>query len=126
MRKLLFEYGLPYSLTVVLLLGLWELGSRNINPMFFPSLATVWESFIRMISGNLMLQIGVSLARILAGFIIGSLLGIFLGLWMGGIPIVRSTLSGIIEYLNFHTISATPMGSISRHPQEHAGITAFF
>ena len=101
MKKLLVGYALPYSLTVVLLLGLWELGSRHINPLFFPSLTTVWESFIRMVLGDLLLQTAVSLARILSGFIIGSLLGVFLGLWMGGIPIVRSTLSGIIEFFRF-------------------------
>ena len=101
MKKLLVGYVLPYSLTLVLLLGLWELGSRLINPLFFPSLTTVWESFIRMILGDLLLQTGVSLVRILTGFMIGSLLGVFLGLWMGGIPIVRSALSGIIEFFRF-------------------------
>ena len=101
MKKLLVGYVLPYSLTLVLLLGLWELGSRLINPLFFPSLTTVWESFIRMVLGDLLLQTGVSLVRILTGFMIGSLLGVFLGLWMGGIPIVRSALSGIIEFFRF-------------------------
>ena len=101
MKKLLVGYVLPYSLTLVLLLGLWELGSRLINPLFFPSLTTVWESFIRMVLGDLFLQTGVSLVRILTGFMIGSLLGVFLGLWMGGIPIVRSALSGIIEFFRF-------------------------
>ena len=101
MKKLLIGYVLPYSLTLVLLLGLWELGSRLINPLFFPSLMTVWESFIRMVLGDLFLQTGVSLVRILTGFMIGSLLGVFLGLWMGGIPIVRSALSGIIEFFRF-------------------------
>lgn len=101
MKKLLVGYVLPYSLTLVLLLGLWELGSRLINPLFFPSLTTVWESFIRMVLGDLLLQTAVSLVRILTGFMIGSLLGVFLGLWMGGIPIVRSALSGIIEFFRF-------------------------
>ena len=101
MKKLLIGYVLPYSLTLVLLLGLWELGSRLINPLFFPSLMTVWESFTRMVLGDLFLQTGVSLVRILTGFMIGSLLGVFLGLWMGGIPIVRSALSGIIEFFRF-------------------------
>jgi len=101
MKKLLVGYVLPYSLTLVLLLGLWELGSRLINPLFFPSLTTVWESFIRMVFGDLLLQTAVSLVRILTGFMIGSLLGVFLGLWMGGIPIVRSALSGIIEFFRF-------------------------
>ena len=55
MKKLLVGYVLPYSLTLVLLLGLWELGSRLINPLFFPSLMTVWESFIRMVLGDLFL-----------------------------------------------------------------------
>ena len=101
MKKLLVGYVLPYSLTLVLLLGLWELGARLINPLFFPSLTTVWESFTRMVLGDLLLQTAVSLVRILAGFMIGSLLGVFLGLWMGGIPIVRSALSGIIEFFRF-------------------------
>ena len=101
MKKLLVGYVLPYSLTLVLLLGLWELGSRLINPLFFPSLTTVWESFTRMVLGDLLLQTAVSLVRILTGFMIGSLLGVFLGLWMGGIPIVRSALSGIIEFFRF-------------------------
>ena len=52
MKKLLVGYVLPYSLTLVLLLGLWELGSRLINPLFFPSLTTVWESFTRMVLGD--------------------------------------------------------------------------
>ena len=60
MKKLLVGYVLPYSLTLVLLLGLWELGSRLINPLFFPSLTTVWESFTRMVLGDLFLQTGES------------------------------------------------------------------
>ncbi|MBI4242388.1 MAG: ABC transporter permease [Candidatus Rokubacteria bacterium] len=95
------ELALPYGLTVLLLVSLWEFASRRINPLFFPGPTTVWRSFLALASGDLAAHVGVSLVRILTGFLLGSLVGIPLGLLMGGIPVIRRLLDGTVEFFRF-------------------------
>lgn len=101
MRGILLDRVLPYSLTILLLLGLWEMGSRMINPLFFPSLETVGESFVRLATDDLWAQILVSLLRIWTGFLLGSLLGMVLGILMGGLPLARGMLYSVVEFFRF-------------------------
>lgn len=70
----------------VSLLAIWELLSRTetIDPRYWPAPSTLWPTFLRLMRENdLASDIGISLFRIVAGFLLGTIPGILLGLAMG-------------------------------------------
>lgn len=79
----------------VLVLSIWEILSRTraINPIFWPPPTTLWGTTMTLFTErNLLGDIGISLYRILAGFVIGTIPGIALGLAMGLFWPVRAFL----------------------------------
>lgn len=70
----------------VVVLGLWEAFARTgrINALFFPPPTLVFRTIFAMtLSGELPLEVGVSLRRVLIGFAIGGGPAVALGLAMG-------------------------------------------
>ena len=70
----------------ILILALWEFLSRTalIDPRFFPPPTSIIRTFWELAaSGVLFVHVGVSLTRILGGFLLGTIPGIILGLLMG-------------------------------------------
>lgn len=68
------------------LLLVWEILSRTetIDPLFWPAPSSLWGTTISLFTERgLLADIGISLYRILMGFVIGALPGIILGLAMG-------------------------------------------
>lgn len=89
------------------LLGLWTLASAKewVAPQILPPPLNVATTLLELLrSGELPLNIGISLARVAAGFLVGATLGLLLGLAMG--------LSRTVEdYLHplFKAISQVPV-----------------
>lgn len=88
MRPLLERHGdrLIGVLSPVLLLVVWELLVRFqwISPMFFPAPSSIAATFVKMArGGELWLNVGVSLRRLLLGFVIGGVPALLLGIVMG-------------------------------------------
>ena len=70
----------------VILLLVWEALSRTetINPLFWPPPSSLWETTKTLfLEKDLLGDIGISLYRIIAGFLVGTVPGIALGLAMG-------------------------------------------
>lgn len=70
----------------ILILVIWELLSwlEWINPLFWPRPSSLWPTAMDMFQNrDLMGDIGISMYRIIAGFIIGTVPGVLLGLAMG-------------------------------------------
>jgi NitT/TauT family transport system permease protein len=68
------------------ILALWEFLSRTsvIDPRFFPPPTSIIHTFYELASsGTLFAHVGVSLTRILFGFLLGTIPGVVLGLLMG-------------------------------------------
>ncbi len=77
---------------VAALAGLWEFGARfgALNPFLLPPLSVVlgriWED---LIAGTVLVDLGLTLYRALAGFAIGAVIGIPLGILMARSALVR-------------------------------------
>ena len=88
MRPLLERHGdrLIGFLSPLLLLCVWELLARFhvVNPLFFPAPSSIVEKFTQLAgSGELWVNVGVSLRRLFWGFVIGGLPALVLGIVMG-------------------------------------------
>lgn len=77
---------------VAALAGLWEFGARfgALNPFLLPPLSVVlgriWED---LVAGTVLVDLGLTLYRALAGFAIGAVIGIPLGILMARSALVR-------------------------------------
>ncbi len=88
MRPLLERHGdrVVGILPPLILLLLWEMMVRShlISPHFFPAPSSIVAAFVRLSeTGELWSNIGVSLRRLLLGFIIGGIPALLLGIAMG-------------------------------------------
>jgi 1,4-dihydroxy-2-naphthoate octaprenyltransferase len=82
-------------LSPILLIGLWELAARAgwIDMRFFSSPSRVFETLGALVSdGSLFHDLGVSLTRIVQGFLLGGLPAIVVGLLMGISPVMRALI----------------------------------
>lgn len=90
------------AITPLILLALWEVGARSgfVDARFFPAPTTIGVALVEMaVGGELWEHIGVSLVRILIGFLLGAIPGIALGLVMGFVPIVRAAFRPLVDAL---------------------------
>lgn len=87
-------------ISVALFLSMWLTLSANMKPIFFPGPSTVVRTAVQMIlDGTLVEHVGVSLFRILTGWVTGALLlGIPIGLVMGHIRLIRELVDPFIEF----------------------------
>jgi NitT/TauT family transport system permease protein len=87
-------------LSPLLVLALWELGvlAGMIDDRFFPPPSQIASTFWDMLmSGELLTNVGVSLLRIIGGFMLGAIPGLLVGLAMGIFKPVRMLLRPIIS-----------------------------
>ncbi len=97
-----FERGGPI-LSGAAALMVWELLSRSgaISPMFFPPPSSIAFVVSEMISGGgLFVDIGVTVVRVLAGFLIGAGSAVVVGLAMGTWPRVAAQLDPWVAALH--------------------------
>ncbi|WP_040292462.1 ABC transporter permease [Acetonema longum] len=87
-------------LSPLTLLLIWEILSRLqvIDVRLFSRPSLIFQSFIPLLlSGELLLNTGVSIQRVILGFIAGSAPGIILGMSMGLSPLIRSAIEPMIQ-----------------------------
>ena len=86
----------------ILILVIWEFLSRAaiIDPRFFPAPSLIIAEFFHLgATGQLFHHVGVSLYRILGGFLLGVIPAIIIGLLMGMYLPIRFTLQPIVMAL---------------------------
>ena len=79
-------YAVEYMALVVVILVVWiVMGSTGkLNPVIMPSLSKVGSTFLSLIeSGNIWENLGISVWRVLQGYLLASVLGIVLGILIG-------------------------------------------
>ena len=75
-----------------------------VRDLFLPGPADVWAGFVELIQDgykgrSLLEHIGVSLFRVLAGFLSGAAVGTLLGLGMGYLPRLNAIAAPFVEFL---------------------------
>ena len=82
--------------------GLWEIVSRSgiVNIVLFPPPSTVLTAIIDWLqSGQLLIDFGMSLSRVIVGFAVGAVLGIVVGILTGRYRLISSLLSPLFQLL---------------------------
>jgi len=92
--------GLMGPLVFVVIIGLWELGSRTgfISGLVLPAPSEAFEAFRQLYdSGLLFVHLSASLQRLLVGWTVGSTLGVIVGLMIGLSSIARAGLAPLVS-----------------------------
>lgn len=94
---------LVYAASIVSMVALWHFISTTFfEPAFFPPPGLVLSTGIEMVrNGELAKHVGISLQRILLGFLIGSLVAAPVGLLMGSNRIIRAIFEPYINFFRF-------------------------
>ena len=94
---------LIYIASILAMIVLWHVVATTFfKPQFFPPPLLVLSTGIEMVeSGELFEHIGISLQRILTGFLIGSAIAAPVGLVMGSVPIVRAFFDPYVQFFRF-------------------------
>lgn len=91
-----------YAASVAGGIFLWHVVALRFHVTVFPS---PWETFVEsldlLFSGEIFLHSGVSLFRILMGFVLGSCIAVPLGLLMGVNDFVRRSIEPVSEFFRF-------------------------
>jgi NitT/TauT family transport system permease protein len=100
--KLKPEY-LIYAGSIVGMILLWHfVATTFFKPQFFPGPLLVLATGEEMVaSGELFEHIGISLQRILLGFLIGSAIAAPIGLIMGSVRFVRAIFDPYVQFFRF-------------------------
>jgi sulfonate transport system permease protein len=88
-------------------LALWSVASRHewVAPQILPAPGTVWQTLVEQArSGDLFVNFGISLGRVLVGFTLGCVIGVALGVAMGLSRRVEDYISP-----TFNAISQVPV-----------------
>lgn len=99
--------GLFWSIVSVAAIGLlWTIAAyfEWTNPIFFPSPATTWNQFINVLTEGyrnttLLEHIGISVYRLMTGFILGCLVGIPIGFAMGLSRLWNGLWHPVVEFM---------------------------
>jgi NitT/TauT family transport system permease protein/taurine transport system permease protein len=97
------------SASILLAFLLWQfLSTYVVNPFLIPPPLEVFRTAVPMLmSGEILVDVSISMTRILVGFITGSAAAIVLGVLLGRIKLLHDLLDPIIELLRF--LSPTAM-----------------
>lgn len=97
--KKLVDYGFITWIGIFLL---WQLASVKNNPDFFPGPVATMKGMIELSEdGSLFHYMGISLWRVMRGWILGSMLAIPTGLLLGRIPILRKLIEPFLHFIRF-------------------------
>jgi ABC-type nitrate/sulfonate/bicarbonate transport system permease component len=96
-------------LSVALGFLIWQILSTFVfNPFLVPPpVAVIRAAFPMIVSGEILLDVSVSMVRVLVGFVVGSCAGIILGVLLGRIRLLNDLLDPVIELLRY--LSPTAM-----------------
>jgi NitT/TauT family transport system permease protein len=94
---------LIYAASIIGMIVLWHVVATTFfKPQFFPSPPQVLAATQEMVaSGELFEHIGISMQRILMGFLIGSAIAAPMGLLMGSVPFVRAIFDPYAQFFRF-------------------------
>ena len=102
-----------FIVPILIFIILWHIISTSgfVNITLFPPPTKVFLAFAELWnSGELLLDIEVSMWRVFAGLFIGSLLGIFFGLLTGRINIINKSLSPLFHaFRSFPPVAIIPL-----------------
>jgi ABC-type nitrate/sulfonate/bicarbonate transport system, permease component len=99
--NLIFENALMFMVPLLIII-IWEISGwkKLINVSVLPMPSTIWQTILDMLqSGELLKHIGVSLLRVMEGYIIGSFLGVLIGILMGLVRKLNKAFALIVEVL---------------------------
>jgi NitT/TauT family transport system permease protein len=104
LRTMLLTFG-----SLVMGLAIWQfLSSVLFNPFLIPPPSEVYRTALPMLAtGEIFADIGISMSRILVGFVSGSAAAIVAGVLLGRIRLLHDLLDPIIELLRY--LSPTAM-----------------
>lgn len=86
-------------LSIIVGLGIWQIADFSL-PTLVAGPIQVWSTFVQdMIQGTLLLNVGVSLRRVLLGFIIALVFAIVLGFVLGWYQLIRIFFNPWIQFL---------------------------
>src|ERR1700694_400199 len=104
-RRIVFTLGIA---SFVVILTVWSLASVVIdNPLFAPSPARVWTSWVdMMLHRNFLSDIGWRAFRIIGGFLSAAVMAVPLGLLMGSFEVVRSFFQPPLNFIRYMPASA--------------------
>lgn len=87
---------------VAAVLGFWQFAAADLDPAVLPSPVDValsaWEM---LLDGSLMANIGISVQRVLLGWVLGCLIAIPVGILAGSSVYVRSAIDPFIHFFRF-------------------------
>lgn len=88
------------SIPLFLLLWQWVSDAEIVNPLLFPPPTRVAEAFLRWAQdGPLLMDVAMSVSRVLVGFVAGAVIGIFIGLLTGRYRLIASFLTPVFGIL---------------------------
>jgi ABC-type nitrate/sulfonate/bicarbonate transport system permease component len=93
---------LTLILSIPVFLAIWELISRSeiVNPVLFPPPSLVAVALYNWaMDGSLLLDLGMSISRVVVGFIAGALAGILIGILTGRYRFFSNLLSPLFQLL---------------------------
>lgn len=94
--------GFVGPLVFIVLIALWELGSRTgvISNIALPAPSQAFSAFMDLVhTGMLWKHLGASLYRLIVGWTLGSILGIVVGLMIGLFSLARAGLLPLVSAL---------------------------
>lgn len=97
-----FNSAIIYVASVTGFLLAWWLASLTTLPVFLPSPLLTGETAIQLTrSLDLPKAVGISLFRIISGWLLGAAVGVPLGLLMGRSPLIRKLATPYVEFFRF-------------------------
>lgn len=92
-----------YTLSFVTIFGIWHVMATYVSPspLFSPPIPVLQRLVQMTTTGVIFEHIGISLQRILLGFMLGSSAGILIGLLMGNIRFIKHFFEPYINFFRF-------------------------
>jgi NitT/TauT family transport system permease protein len=134
LRRAAWDQALPLG-AVVLIFTAWEtfVRVREIEPIYLPAPSAIAVYLYRMtVDGTFPYHLGVTVLRILGGFVVAAVTGVVAGLLMGMSPLVAKTADPLIAALYpLPKVSLIPLliiwlGTGEPYKIVISGVTAFF
>lgn len=103
-KEMLKRFGISIVIPIVFLI-LWSLNARRIgNPIILPSIGSVLNNFRHATGdfiglGSIPKNIGISLVRVLLGYVVGVVIALPIGIIMGYSELMDNALSSFINIL---------------------------
>lgn len=89
-------------LTWIGIFALWQFASMKNNPDFFPGPVATFKGMLELSQdGSLIRYIGISLWRVMRGWLLGSVIAIPAGLLLGRITVLRRLIEPFLHFIRF-------------------------